>query len=95
LPDEFCRYLIRVLSNLVPHIGKRALGSRHLVEIMDVAQLNKIKHERFARRLDEARKALQVIRSFIRHGTLKTSSLPTLSIIFAPPDHLPANRSAR
>ena len=94
LPGELTRYLIRVLSSLVPYIGMRALGNRHLVEIMDPVQLNKVKHERFGRRLGEARKALQSIRSFNRHGALKTSSLATLSKILPPPDHLPANQTA-
>jgi hypothetical protein len=81
LPDDLSRYLARVLSNLVPHIGKRALGNRHLVEIMDPAQLNKVSHGRFAKRLDEARSALQVIQSFKRHGFLPASSRTTLSTI--------------
>lgn len=95
LPGDLDRYLTRVLSSLVPYIGMRALGNRHLVEIMDPVQLNKVKHERFGRRLGEARKALQVIRSFIRHGILKTSSLATLSKILPPPDHLPDKRTFR
>ena len=95
LPGDLDRYLTRVLSSLVPYIGMRALGNRHLVEIMDPVQLNKVKHERFGRRLGEARKALQVIRSFIRHGILKTSSLATLSKILPPPDHLPDNATVR
>jgi len=81
LPDDQNRYLALVLSNLVPHIGKRALGDRHLVEIMDLAQLKKVKYERFVKRLGEARKALQVIQSFKRHGFLPVSSRTILSKI--------------
>ena len=33
------RYAMIVLSKLVSHIGKRALGPRHLIEIMDPADL--------------------------------------------------------
>ncbi len=88
LTGDLHRYLIRVLSNLVPYIGMRALGNRHLVEIMDPVQLNKVKHERFGRRLGEARKALQVIRSFNRHGIPQASSPATLLKILPPPDHL-------
>ncbi len=95
LPDDLSRYLIRVLSNLIPHIGKRALGNRHLVEIMDPARLNKVKPERFGRRLAEAQAALQAIRSYNRHGFLAVSSLPLLSKIMPPPDHLTDNRTLR
>jgi hypothetical protein len=89
LPDDLTRYLTRVLSSLVPYIGMQALGNRHLVEIMDPVQLNKVKHERFNRRLDEASDALQVIRSYNRHGFLPASSLPILSKIMPPPARLP------
>jgi len=81
LPDDLNRYLALVLSNLVPHIGKRALGDRHLVEIMDPAHLKKVKHERFVIRLGEARKALRVIESFKRQGFLPASARPILSRI--------------
>ena len=94
LPCDLARYLIRVLSNLIPYIGRRALGNRHLVEIMDPVQLNKVKHERFGRRLDEARRALEIIRSFNRYGILKTSSLATLSKILPPPGQLPDGGTA-
>jgi len=81
LPTNQHRYLFRVLSNLVPYIGKRSLGTRHLIEIMDPAHLKKIKHERFVKRLGEARKALQVIQSCKQHGLLPASSRTILSKI--------------
>jgi len=81
LPDNLNRYLARVLSDLVPHIGKRALGDRHLAEIMDPAQLKKVKHGRFGKRLGEARNALQVIQSYKRHGFLPASARTILSKI--------------
>ena len=95
LPDDLSRYLLRVLSNLVPYIGKRALGNRHLVEIMDPARLNKVKLERFNGRLGEARNALQAIRSYNRHGFLQASSLPVLSKIMPPPGPLTDSRMVR
>lgn len=81
LPDDLNRYLARLLSNLVPYIGKRALGGRHLVEIMDPVQLKKVKHGRFAKRLGAARNALQVIQSYKRQGFLPASAPPILSKI--------------
>ena len=88
LPDDLNRYLARVLSNLVPHIGKRALGNRHLVEIMDPVRLDKVKYSRFSKRLGEARKALQVIQSLKRSGFLPASARAVLSKISPIPPSL-------
>jgi hypothetical protein len=88
LPDDLTRYLARVLSNLVPHIGKRALGDRHLVEVMDPARLEKVKYSRFSKRLEEARKALQAIQSVKRPGVLPASSRRVLSKISPIPPSL-------
>jgi len=90
LPDDLNRYLARVLSDLVPHIGKRARGDRHLVEIMDPAQLNKVSHGRLAKRLGEARSALAVIRSYKRRGFLPASARRILSKITPLPPSLAA-----
>ena len=81
LPDDHQQYLMRVLSNLVPHIGKRALGHRHLVEIMDAAKLKRIKITRFRKRLAEARRALQIIQSVNRNGFPATLYMQDLSKI--------------
>ncbi len=62
LPDHHHRYHFQVLSELIPHIGKRALGSRHLVEIMDPGRLQKVKLERFEKRQRQAWHALNAIR---------------------------------
>jgi hypothetical protein len=60
-PDDHRRYLMKVLSHLVPYVGRRAWGSRHIVEIMDEAVLARLKIARFQRRLAEARSALGII----------------------------------
>jgi len=88
LPDDQHRYLFRVLSELVPFIGKRSLGSRHLVEIMDLAQLKKVSLNRFGRRLNDAREALHVIQSFNRPDFSKASTLATLSRVVPIPRSL-------
>ena len=90
LPDDQQRYLFRVLSELVPHIGKRAFGGRHLVEIMDAATLERININRFRRQLAEARKALDAIRSFSANRSLPASALKDLARIkprIKPPTH--------
>jgi hypothetical protein len=91
LPDDQGRYLFKVLSNLVFHIGRRSLGTRHLVEIMDPAQLDKVKLERFTRRLNEARRALKVIQSHNKPRAADVSSIATLSKIVPMPRSLSGN----
>lgn len=81
LPDDTSRYLLEVLSELVVHTGKRAFGSRHLVEIMDAGTLERVDVERFERRLAEARYALEAIRSFAGNASLPDSALKILTII--------------
>ena len=79
LPTDQHRYFFKVLSNLVPYIGKRSLGTRHLVEIMDPAQLRKVSLKRFRKRLNTARDALHVIQSAKESDFSKASSLAALS----------------
>ena len=85
LPDEHCRYHFQVLSELVPHIGKRALGSRHLVEIMDFRGLQKVKLERFDKRLREAWNALKAMRCLNGAGHPVASKPADLSRIIPKP----------
>jgi hypothetical protein len=91
LPDDTHRYLLGVLSELVPHVGKRALGSRHLVEIMDVTALERVDIDRFRKRLTEARNALKAIQSFAVNRRLPAAALAALKKIKPMPTS-PASR---
>ena len=81
LPDDNHRYVLGVLSELVPYIGKRALGTTHLVEIMKVSQLEQVDINRFRKRLTEARQALKAVRSFAGNRRLPDSALEALKQI--------------
>ena len=81
LPDDTSRYLLEVLSELVVHAGKRAFGSRHLVEIMDLGTLERVDVERFEKRLTVARYALEAIRSFAGNASLPDAALKILTKI--------------
>jgi len=85
LPTAQHRYLFKVLSNLVPYIGRRAYGTRHMAEIMDSAQLKKVSYKRFGRRLTDAREALRVIQTFKGPDSLKASSRAALSKVIPIP----------
>ena len=78
---EIHRYAMIVLSKLISHIGKKALGSRHLIEIMDPDELKKVRYSRFEKRLSEARKAFDVVQLFFRGHELGRGNLTVLSKI--------------
>ena len=88
LPNDDCRYHFQVLSELVPHIGKRALGSRHLVEILDPGQLQYVKLDRFERRLQDAWKALNVVRSSTSASHSRAQNQTDLSKIVPVPAYM-------
>ena len=78
---EMHRYAMRVLSKLISHIGKKAIGSKHLIEIMDPADLKKVRYSRFEKRLSEARNAFDVVKLFFRGHELENDALKVLSKI--------------
>ena len=75
------RYAMIVLSKLISHIGKRALGSRHLIEVMDPADLKKVRYSRFQKRLSEARNAFDVLQLFFSGHNVSNNALRVLSKI--------------
>jgi hypothetical protein len=75
------RYAMIVLSKLISHIGKKALGSRHLIEIMDQADLKKVRYSRFEKRLSEAHNAFDVVQPFFRGHKFQNDALKVLSKI--------------
>jgi hypothetical protein len=90
LPDDHHRYHFQVLSELVNHIGKRALGRHHLVEIMDPVRLQRVNPKRIERRLNQAWNALAAIQSYSRTGRMTAPILTSLSKIVPHPRFLAA-----
>jgi len=75
------RYAMTILSKLICHIGKRALGSRHLIEVMDPDDLKKIRYSRFEKRLSEARNAFDVVQLLLKGHKLENDTMKVLSKI--------------
>ncbi len=75
------RYAMMVLAKLISHIGKRALGSSHLIEIMDPDDLKKVRYSRFQKRLSEARSAFDVLQLFFSGHRLENEAMKALSKI--------------
>jgi hypothetical protein len=75
------RYAMMVLAKLISHIGKIAFGSRHLIEVMDPADLQKVRYSRFEKRLSEARNAFDIAQLCFRGHKLGNDDLKALSKI--------------
>ena len=87
-PTPIYGYAMAVLSKLVSHVGRRAAGRSHLVEIMDPLDLSTINPDSFSRRLIEARKAFKVVRTLLADKPIPEDAALTLSRISKPPQGL-------
>jgi hypothetical protein len=85
-PIDF--YILEVLAALINHIGRNALGRRHLVEIIDGDDLYRVKLLRFEKKLTQARAAFKVIMDYCKHGFLDDDRITTLSRIHPFPSSL-------
>ncbi len=81
LPDEETRFSAKVLGKLMDHVGQKALGGWHLVEIMEEADLAKVDHAGVARRLGESLAAFEVIQNYVSTGRLTKSDIAALDLI--------------
>ena len=84
-PAVLFRYAIAILSKLISHVGKRAVGRRHLVEILDPSDLSAIHFGRFNQRMTEARQAFQAVKSILKNQPLPKGAGSVLSKIAQPP----------
>ncbi len=50
---------IKILFNLVSHLGKNALGQQHIVEIMDMEKLYQLNFSRLSKQFFEAKKIFE------------------------------------
>jgi len=90
LPTPTHRYVLTTLGKLVSHIGKKADGVRHLIEITKEEDLECINKDHFLERLSEAQSALEHIRYFYDNGELEYDALEQLGKIAAPPEAVSA-----
>ncbi len=88
---KFDRYMIKVLAALTTHIGKNALGSRHLVEILIREDLQRIKLSRFEKRLNEAQDAFIAVAAYLKKKSFEHTFIPVLAKIIPFSDALHGN----
>lgn len=79
------RYAVSILSNLVNHVGKKARGRKHIVELEDSSELKRINFPRFEKQLNEAEIAFKLVRLFLDDETAKLNPSPILKKISRPP----------
>lgn len=84
-PTADFRYAVTILSNLVNHVGKKARGRKHIVELEDYSELKQINFPRFEKQLNEADIAFKLVRSFLDDDTAKLNRSPILKKISRPP----------
>lgn len=81
-PTAFHKSIITVLSKLITHIGKNALGKRHLVEIMSEDKLQKINLSRIQSRFTDARLAFKEIQGFFEGRRLTSESIINIEKVY-------------
>lgn len=86
--SEAHRYVLKVLGKLLNYVGEQALGDRHLVEISDKQDLNRIPLDRFKEKVNEGRSALEHVRFFYDHGFFDADAMGQLGHIMEPPEAL-------
>ena len=81
LPDEEIRYSAKVLGKLLHHVGQKALGGCHLVEIMDPDDLHKMNYDQLFQRLEESKSAFGILKEYLSSGSLSRTDRDVLAVI--------------
>ena len=91
-PTPDFRYAVTILSSLVNHVGKKALGRKHIIELQDYSDLKRVNYNRFEKHLDEAVKAFHLVCAYFEGDVAKLAPMPILRKlaprqrqIFSPP----------
>ena len=82
--DPHRRHAMLTLSMLVTHLGKRAVGGRHLVEVTDETALKRIAGSRFHAHLAQAEAAFEAALGLL-DGEWSDNATALLSRIVVPP----------
>lgn len=82
--DPILRHALLAVSMAMTHVGRRAIGGRHLVTAMDQGDLKRIRPDRLMTRLDEARAAFRVAADLFAHRPPARPVETLLCIVPAP-----------
>ena len=84
-PTHTHRYAINVLSQLISHVVKRAYRGKHIVEIGEAEELQRIKLSAFERRLGESKAAFHAMETFYENTFLSVREWGKLTKIVSAP----------
>lgn len=84
LPDDETRWVIRILGRLMDYVGEHAVNDWHLVEIMNLDDLELVDTDALSLRLEEAAAAFDVIEQYVETGRLLKSDRDLLAAFAAP-----------
>jgi hypothetical protein len=84
-PTYIHRYALNVLSQLISHVGKRAYRGKHIVEICDADELQRIKLSALEHRLGESKAAFRAIVTFYKNTFFSASDWGKLTKIVSAP----------
>jgi hypothetical protein len=79
------RYAVAILSSLINHVGKKALGGRHIVELQDFSELKRVNFPRFEKQLNEAARAFHPVRAYLDGEIAELNPSAVLKKISASP----------
>lgn len=91
-PTHTHRYAVKVLSQLISHVGKRAYRGKHIVEICEAEELQRIALSAFERRLGESSAAFHVIETFYENTFFSVREWGKLTKIVSAPKEVNLKR---
>ena len=91
-PTHAHRFAVNVLSQLISHIGKRAYRGKHIVEIGEAEELQRIKLSAFERRLGKSKAAFLAIETFYENTSLVAKDWGALKKIVSAPKEVNLRR---
>jgi hypothetical protein len=90
--NPYRRYSLNVLGRLVGFAGARVLGGRHLVTLSPFELQNRLRLEKFQKRLETAAEISRYCQEILRTGD---GRLDRLKLVLAPPKEIVPNRLIR
>lgn len=89
LPDDDHRRALKTLGALINHVGRHALGDKHLVEISNDEEIHRLSLPAFRRRIESARAALEHLQFYFDNGFFDPEADDALQKIKTVADHGP------
>ncbi len=73
--------VVHVLGKILSWVGEQAVGSKHLVELLDDEDINSIRIDHLVRRLEDGKTALLAVRSILGGGSVSNEERESMQRI--------------